>query len=219
MGIEDSDLLDIDLGDGSGQPQNGEQPPSPQEQALTLINNIATTLQAVNEQQATLEDTLTEIQQAQADTSQAVAALAESRGADVQIDDPSTFPFPLIAIVPPATSEVEPITASFDAPYDGTITKVIPRFPAGVQDAAGVGLYDSDDNQLIPRGGQFNFPDGSGDRDTGTPSRLTGDDSTLPAIPLNVDVPEGNTITAKFSNTDQSENHLVALILYFKEVS
>ena len=184
-----SDLIDIDIGGGDPVDDTESSP---------------------------VVDALDEIAANQAATRRAIEQLAEQQGADIDTNDQSTYPYTLRATVPPLTSPVDPLTASFETPYPGTITLAIPRFP-NVLSTTGIALYGPQESKLLPRGGEYNYADDDGGRDTGEVKYLTGNNTTYPPVALNVDADEGQTIEAQFSNTDPEYEHLVSIDVYYRE--
>jgi len=157
-----------------------------------------------------VDDKLDEVIEALGTVNQNIAALVDSQGGDsVSLRE---FPFSLAAEVPADTPRLDPLTNSFEAPYDATITEVYLGFPAGVQQAVGVQLSDGVGEIWVPRGGTSSNVS-NGERD---PEFLTEDDETI-TVSLNVDVDEGEPIVASFISNDPDNNHFITVTPVLRE--
>jgi|APHM01.1.fsa_nt_gi hypothetical protein len=67
-------------------------------------------------------------------------------------DAPPVYPYDFSGVVPGSTLRDDPQIETFNAPADGVIRRVVLGWPAGTQQAVGIGLDNPDNQSLIPRG-------------------------------------------------------------------
>lgn len=145
---------------------------------------------------------------------QALAELAEAIGADVGIDIPREFPFPLSAEVPEDTSYQDDFSTVFDAPYDARIVRIIVEANQATQQGVGVRVGTGGGGEVwLPRGGQTSTVDEGDDE----PKFLAAPTQPITFRP-NVEVKEGNPIRCQFGNNDTANPHFVTVIPVLREI-
>ena len=187
----------------SSQDQNSEIDQTTASGLLDYFTSVDNKLDEVGEQ-------ITTLVQAVGKVNQNIAALVDLQGGDsVSLRE---FPFSLAAEVPANTPRLDPLSNSFEAPFDCTITEVYLGFPAGVQQSVGVQLSDGVGEIWVPRGGTSSTVS-NGERD---PEFLTEADQTI-TVSLNVDVDEGEPIVASFISNDPENNHFITVTPVLRE--
>lgn len=124
------------------------------------------------------------------------------------------LPFSLGAEVPNDTDANDPIETKFDAPYDAVISTVFIGWPSGAQQAVGVQLGTGTGTVWVPRGGQTYLDDD--DEPDDNPEYISEDNVTL-SFDLNVEIDEGEPVTARFISNDPDENHFITVIPILRE--
>ena len=155
-----------------------------------------------------IRDTNRTLQQV-AQTQQALAQALDD-GTDFELDLPeetteSEFPFDFSTLVPefPDAPANDPLVETFNSTKDGTLTEIIVGYPSGTQQAVGVRVEGPDGEALIPRG-----PSGT--------QFIAFNDEVL-RFRVNVPLEKNETITIKFANNDDVEDHFVNVVLLVRE--
>lgn len=115
---------------------------------------------------------------------------------------PPVYPFDFSTSVTADTPKSNPETATFTAPADGTVRRVILGWPLGTQQAVGIGLDGPDEAALIPRGP--------------AEAEYIGFDDKVLSFNLNEDLQDDDEINIRFINND-SQDHFVNVDIFFQE--
>ena len=155
-----------------------------------------------------IRDTNRTLQQV-AQTQQALAQAIDD-GTEFELNLPedseaSEFPFDFSTLVPefPDAPPDDPLVEVFEAPKDGTLTEILVGYPSGTQQAVGVRVEGPDGEALVPRG-----PSGT--------QFIAFNDEVL-RFRVNVPLEKNETITIKFANNDDVEDHFVNVVLLVRE--
>jgi len=120
----------------------------------------------------------------------------------VPATEPAIYPFDYSRVVEQDTFPSDPATATFTAPHDGTVRRVVLGWPLGTQQAVGIGLTGPSQAALIPRGPK-------------DAQYLAYDDKVL-SFNLNESLEDDDEITIRYVNND-SQDHFVNVDIFFQE--
>lgn len=184
--------------------RNGDRDRSPDTaEARGIIDNLTSVDDILRETNKKLDELTTAISQEQPpltpDTPEGGYEPPTSTPAS---NTPPTYPYDYSQVVDAQTFESEAITETFVAPSDGVIRRVVLGWPAGTQQAVGIGLRDADGSSLIPRG-----PSGA--------NFLAYDDQVL-SFAINANVQDDDEIEIRYINNDNND-HFVNVEIFHQE--